>query len=212
MLGIFKAPDRESRLLLLFVAVLFAVGVLFGTVLASSLPAGQQQSLGEELSVFMGSLSAGSGPDPAAAFWSALWLHGRWLLAIWLLGLTVVGLPFILALDFFKGVLVGFAIGTLVSQLSWRGFAFSLLSVVPPNLIGVPAYLAVSSASIAFSLYVIRNRFIRRKGSLLPPAAALAGTAAAMFLVLAAASAVDAWLSPSLMRWAADWAAASLNH
>ena len=41
-------------------------------------------------------------------------------------------MPIILALDFFKGVLVGFAIGTLVSQHAWKGLLFSLdLSSLP---------------------------------------------------------------------------------
>ena len=47
--------------------------------------------------------------------------------ALWVLGLTVVGLPFVLALDFLKGVLVGFAIGMLVREFAWKGLLFSLL-------------------------------------------------------------------------------------
>ena len=124
----------------------------------------------------------------------------------------MVGMPIILALDFFKGVLVGFAIGTLVNQHAWKGLLFSFISVVPPNLLSVPACLAVSSASMAFSIYVIKNRLLRHKGSLLPPLATLAGTAAVMFLLLAASSAVDAWCSPLLMKWAAGWLIQGENH
>ncbi|SDR87700.1 stage II sporulation protein M [Paenibacillaceae bacterium GAS479] len=196
---------KEERLLLLFLTILFGAGVVFGTLLASGLDEEQRRMLNEELSRFLMQLSQGQSVERESAFWQSLWQHGRWLLLIALMGLAVIGLPVILALNFLKGVLVGFAVGTLAIQHGGKGLMFALLSVLPTNLLSVPAYLAASAAAISFSLFIIRCRLIRRSGSLLPPAAALIGTTAIMLVVLAAASMLDAWLSPALMAWASGW-------
>ncbi|MCM3747334.1 stage II sporulation protein M [Paenibacillus pasadenensis] len=207
MLAAAVKKGTEQRVLLLFLTILFGAGVIFGALLASGLDGDQRSVLQEELNVFLLQLAQhGSGDEGGKAeFWQSFWLHGRWLLVIALMGLAVIGLPVILALDFFKGVLVGFAVATLAIQHGGKGLAFSLLSVLPANLLSVPAYLAASAASISFATFIIRFRLIRRSGSLLPAASTLAVTTAGMLLVLAGASALDAWLSPALMAWAAEW-------
>ena len=87
MLGSIKASHKESKLLLLFVSVLFAIGAAFGTVLAGAMTVEQQQDLGAELDSFLHAMSAGATPDPLLSFWETLWVNGRWLLLIWGLGL-----------------------------------------------------------------------------------------------------------------------------
>ncbi|AJY77234.1 stage II sporulation protein M [Paenibacillus beijingensis] len=197
-------PQMKHQLTLyLFVIILFAVGVVFGTLMVGALTLEQQQNLGDELSSFIQYISAGIFPNEAQSFWSSLWFHAKWLLLIWVLGLTVVGMPFVLALDFLKGVLVGFTIGTLISQHAWKGLLFSLVSVAPPNLLAVPALMVASVAALSFSLVVIRSRLIGRQGPLLRPAVSFVTTMAVMFLALVGAAFVDAYLSPSLMQWAA---------
>lgn len=197
-------PQMKHQLTLyLFVIILFAVGVVFGMLMVGALTLEQQQNLGDELSGFIRQIAAGIHPDEAESFWNSLWFHAKWLLLIWVLGLTVVGMPFVLALDFLKGVLVGFAVGTLISQHSWKGLVFALVSVAPPNLLAIPALMVASVAALSFSLLVIRGRLIGRNGRLLQPAAAFVTTTAVMFLAMVGAAFVDAYLSPALMQWAA---------
>ena len=197
-------PTFERQLTLyLFVMVVFAVGILFGALMVSALTLEQQQRLGDELTSFTSYISAGMFPDQAESFWHSLWFYGKWLLLVALLGFSVVGFPFVLALDFLKGVLIGFTMGTMISQHAWKGLLFSLLSIVPPNLFAVPALIVSSVAALSFSIVAILQQIAWTWRVFLEPSSAFVTTTAVMFLALVGASFVDAYMSPSIMKWAA---------
>ncbi|MEW9031999.1 MAG: stage II sporulation protein M, partial [Planifilum fimeticola] len=90
----------------------------------------------------------------------------------------------------------------LVSQLSWRGLWFAFLSVVPQNLLVVPAMIIMAVSGIHFSLLLVRNRLISRRGTIYPEFLAYSGLVMAMAVVLVFASLFEAYLSPVLMRMA----------
>ena len=110
-----------------------------------------------------------------SSYWSIATLHLKWIGLIWILGLSVIGLPGILILDFLKGVLIGFTVGYLVGQYSWKGLLFALVSIAPQNLFIIPVLMMCGVAAITFSLYIIRDRFImNRGGSMVKPFASYA--------------------------------------
>ena len=76
-----------------------------------------------------------------SSYWSIAALHLKWIGLIWILGLSVIGLPGILILDFLKGVLIGFTVGYLVGQYSWKGLLFALVSIAPQNLFIIPVLM-----------------------------------------------------------------------
>ncbi|MDG0813167.1 stage II sporulation protein M [Cohnella rhizosphaerae] len=95
--------------------------------------------------------------------------------------MSVVGSPFVLALDFLKGVLIGFAVGLTVRHLAWKGVVVSLAVVAPQNLVILPALAIASVSAIRFAYYVGRERLFLGRGNLLPPLASHTGTSAALF-------------------------------
>jgi len=203
-----RSPMQQSLMkdqltLYVFVSVLFVVGVVFGVLLVGALTFDQQQNLAGDVQQLVQRIQEGMGADGSESFWERVFFHAKWLILIWVLGLTVVGMPLVLALDFLKGVLVGFAVGTLVSQHEWNGLLFSLVSVAPPNLIVVPALLIASVSAVSFSLYMVRNRIMGRYGTLGAPFLSHTSTAVAMILVIAGAALIEAFVSPSLLKWAA---------
>ncbi|UVI32323.1 stage II sporulation protein M [Paenibacillus spongiae] len=194
---------KDQLTLYVFVSVLFVVGVVFGALLVSALTLDQQQNLAGDVQQLVARIQAGIGADGAESFWDRVFFHGKWLVLIYVLGLTVVGMPLVLALDFLKGVLVGFAVGTLVSQHEWNGLLFSLVSVAPPNLIVVPALLIASVSAVSFSLYMVRNRIMGRYGTLGAPFLSHTSTLVTLLLVIAGAALLEAFVSPGLLKWAA---------
>lgn len=200
---ILKRRTADSLTLYVFIGVLFAVGVVFGALAVHSLTLEQQQNLSGDLDRFIRMMEAGMFPDEGETFWDRFFFYGKWIGLIGVLGMTVVGLPFVLALDFLKGALVGFAIGTVVSEHGWKGIVFSFASVVPPNMIVVPAIVMASAAAISFGLHVIRYRLLQSKGRLLPVFVSLCTMIGLMLLAVTAAALVEAYVSPALMRWAA---------
>lgn len=63
---------------------------------------------------------------------------------------------------FLKGIVVGFTVGFLVNQMGMNGFFLSFISVLPQNIVLIPAYLIMGTCSIAFSLKLIRQLFVKR--------------------------------------------------
>lgn len=193
---------KNNLSLYVFVAVLFVVGAIFGALMVNALTFEQQQDLAQDVEQYVRLMGAGIGVDEAYSFWERVVFHGKWMLLLWLLGITVVGIPGVLALNFLKGALVGFSIGTLINQYAWKGVLFSLVSIAPQNIIAIPAMIVTSVAALTFSIYVVKNRLLQQKGTLAPELAGFTSTTLLMVLVLAGASLFEAYVSPTIIGWA----------
>jgi stage II sporulation protein M len=205
-----QPPQLKDQLaLFVFVSVLFVVGLVFGALLVNALTLDQQQDLAGNVQLMAQRVQDGAVPDAGGSLAERAMFYAKWLLLVWVLGITVVGLPLVLALDFLKGVLIGFAVATLVNEHSWKGLLFSLVSIAPQNVIAVPALIIASVSAMSFSLYVVRSRLLNRYGSLAKPFVAYTSTALFMLLVAVGAALVEAFISPALLKWAAPLIAGS---
>lgn len=192
---------KEHLSLYVFVSVLFVMGVVFGAVMVNALSLEQREEITRFFGGFFHLINDGNRLDEQVTFRQVFGMHMKWILLIWVLGLSVIGLPLILILDFLKGVLVGFTIGYLVGQLSWKGMLFALASVVPQNLIVIPVLIICSVTAMAFSVHLVKNRFLQRKGSVYHPFMQYSLLTLSMAAVLFGVSAFEAFLSPVLMKW-----------
>lgn len=198
----FRHMIKEQTPLYIFVAVLFLVGVVFGALIVSALTMDQQQELADYLGNFFVMVDQNGLPAAPESFWSIAGLHLKWIGLIWILGLSVIGLPGILILDFLKGVLIGFTVGCLVSQYSWHGLLFALVSVAPHNMVVIPVILICSASAIAFSLLMIRSRVIaRRPLHVGRPFAMYTLLSFIMALLILGVSSFETWVTPSMMKW-----------
>lgn len=191
---------REYLPLYTFVFVLFVTGVVFGAVMVNALTLEQKQELARHLSSFFQMINVKTGGNEIYSFQQSFSLHMKWVVLIWVLGLSVIGLPLIFALDFLKGVLVGFTVGYMVAQYSWKGMLFAFVSVVPQNLVAVPAIIVCSAGAGAFSIFLVKNRLFNRRGSVYSSFMRYSATVLGMALLLAGVSLYEAYLSPELMR------------
>ncbi|GIP48510.1 MULTISPECIES: stage II sporulation protein M [Paenibacillus] len=193
---------KDQTPLYVFVSVLFLMGVVFGALMVNALTLEQQQDISRYLGDFFLSINEGGVEFQTQAFWDVAALHLKWLGLIWLLGLSVIGLPGILILDFLKGVLIGFTVGCLVGQYTWKGLLFALVSVAPHNLIVIPALLIASVAAVGFSLNIIRSRVLMsHTGQATRPFLSYTGLTLAMAAVLLAVSSFETWVTPVMMGW-----------
>jgi len=198
-LRMWNLSARENLNLYVFVGVLVLVGAIFGAMLVHALTLEQQQELADDLGVYLAKLRLSESLAPAQTFWDSFLFYGKWLLLIWLLGLSVIGLPFVLVLDFLKGVLIGFSVALLAEQFAWKGVWFFLVATAPQNAILVPALVIASLSSARFAYFVVRERLFKRKGRLLPPFLAHTAVAAAMLAAVAVSSLFEAYVSPVLL-------------
>jgi stage II sporulation protein M len=184
-----------------FTTMLFIIGVIFGAIIVNSLNAQQKHDLFYYLTMFFGQASEGNFASSNDMFLYSTLHYVKYIGLIWIIGLAVIGLPFTLILLFLKGIVVGFTVGFLVNQFGLEGFFLSFVSVLPQNLIIIPAFIIVSTGSISFSIKIIKqlmgerakeafiNQFLKYS---------LFMVVAGVFIVIAAA--FEGFLSPSLIK------------
>lgn len=200
-----KPNLQEQFPLYIFVSVLFLMGVIFGALLVNAMSLEQKQDMSRYLGSFFNTVTQGVETSYSATFIDALSAHVKWILLIWLLGLSVIGLPGIFILDFLKGVLIGFSIGYLVGQLSWKGVVFALASLAPQNLIIIPVLMMMSVFAISFSMFMIRNRFLNQRGNMKQAFTIYCVQSLAMVGMMLAVSLFETFVTPKLIEWVAPW-------
>ena len=207
----FRQYMKEHLSLYIFVSVLFLMGVIFGALLVNALTLEQKQDMLRYLHSFFNTLNQNAESSKAESVKQAFALHSKWFLLIWVLGFTVIGIPLILILNFLKGILIGFTVGYFVGQLSWNGMLFALLSVAPQNLLIIPMFIVLSVSAVAFSLYLLKNRFLKRRGSLSQPFMTYTLIAFSFIALLFAVALFEAYITPHLLKWASPLLLTALN-
>src|SRR3954451_23214707 len=192
---------REHSSIYLFVIVLFLMGVVFGAVVVNSLSFTQKEDLYYYLSQFFGQVTTGKMVTSNDLFMQSLFHNSKFIGLMGLLGISIIGLPIILILLFLKGMVVGFTVGFLVSQMGWKGFLLAFASILPQNLIIIPVFILMAAFSVIFSMRMIKRQFMKKYASPIMPffkRYIVALIAAVLFI--SAASGVEAYLSPWLMK------------
>ncbi|XJZ26114.1 stage II sporulation protein M [Bacillota bacterium Lsc_1132] len=192
---------REHSSIFLFVIVLFLMGVIFGAIVVNSMSITQKQDLFYYLSQFFGQVSDGNIQESTDLFIQSLLHNSKFIGLMWILGISIIGLPIILILLFLKGMVVGFTVGFLVNQMSWKGFLLATVSILPQNLIIIPIFIIMAVMSISFSLKMIKKQFMKKYGQpIIPLFKQYIFALTAAVLLLSAAAAIEAYLSPGLMK------------
>ncbi len=191
---------RENMGTYILITALFTGGVLAGALALRGLGAEQQLLLNRYFGSFIDSLSGAGAVDQRAVFRQALILNYQYLLLIWLLGIFLFGFPVIGALVGLRGFSLGFTVGFLVQRASLRGVLFAAGSLLPHNLILVPALIAGSVTGFSFSWLRLRCRLEKRPCPLREHLAPYSMVFLLVGLLLAAAVLVEAYISPVFLK------------
>jgi stage II sporulation protein M len=191
---------RSQKSLYIFVTVLFLMGVIFGAVIVNTLDLQQKEGLLTYLSHFFEGLHQDGIADPEVAFQHSLGDHLKTLGLLWILGLSVIGIPILLIFIFLKGLVIGFTVGFLVNQLSWKGLWFAFVSVVPQNLLVIPVFIIVAVSGMNFSILFVKNRLLHHRGTIYPQFVSFSLLVTCMGGMMLLSSLFEAYLSPYLMK------------
>ncbi|MDP5273641.1 stage II sporulation protein M [Chengkuizengella axinellae] len=192
---------KDHLSLYIFVSVLFIMGIIFGALMVNALSLEQKQDMSNYLDSFFKTMDEETDLSSRQLLQETFGLHLKWMLLIWVLGLSVIGLPFILILDFLKGVLIGFTTGYIVGELSWDGILFTLVSIAPQNLIIIPVIIIASVSGVSFSIYLIKNRLLQKRGNISKPFMTFSFLILSLIGVLFVISMYETYLTPVIMKW-----------
>ncbi|MBA4495704.1 stage II sporulation protein M [Paenactinomyces guangxiensis] len=193
---------QNQKSLYIFITVLFMMGVIFGAVIVNTLDPAQKEGLLNYLSYFFQGLEQNSIAESEIAFQHSMGDHLKTIGLMWILGLSVIGIPVLLVFIFLKGLVIGFTVGFLVNQLSWKGLWFAFVSVVPQNLLVIPALIIVAVSGINFSILLVRNRLIHHRGTIYPQFVSFSILVTGMAVMMLLSSLFEAFISPHLMKTA----------
>ncbi|MDR4948475.1 stage II sporulation protein M [Neobacillus cucumis] len=192
---------RENSSIFLFIVILFLMGVIFGAIVVNSMSITQKEDLYYYLSQFFGQVSDGTVADDNDLFLQSFFHNSKFIGLMWILGISIIGLPIILILLFLKGMVVGFTVGFLVSQMGWKGFMLAFASILPQNLIIIPVFILMAAFSVIFSIRMIKRQFLKKYAQpIMPFFKRYIITLIAAVLFISAASGIEAYLSPWFMK------------
>lgn len=82
----------------------------------------------------------------------------RQIVILWVLGVTIIGIPFVYILIGVRGFITGFTSGFIIEYLGFKGILFSIITILPKELIIIPCVIALGVNGINFSLSIIKNK------------------------------------------------------
>lgn len=122
---------------------------------------------------------------------------------IYFLGLTVIGVPMVLILVFMRGFNLGFTIAFLLAQKAKTATILAVTSIIPHNLLFLPAIFISSIAALSFSILIIKRLF----NNYIPIWTGLIGYTGIMLaagILYSAAALVEAFITPWIIQWASS--------
>lgn len=153
-----------NRKALLFSAFFFFTGISTGIFLELTMLPEEKNQLAAYLQQYI-CMESGSMEYPNP-FFSSLTANLLLLLIIFLSGLSVFGFPAALAAVAYKGTALGFCTGLMSETLRNKGILVILTSLVPQNLLLIPAFLLAASAAVNYGLVSLSSRHLAGKSSL----------------------------------------------
>lgn len=187
----------------LLVLMIFSGGVLAGSFSASHMDIKKAGELGQYVDSFTKNVGQVNF-EPAKMAKSAVKNNAIMVVSIYVLGLTMIGIPFILAILFVRGFVIGFAVSFLTRDMSLQGFLLTMASVLPHNLLYIPALYLASVSAVMFAVLLWKRNF-NSGVPILSRLFSYTGVILAVLAVAAAAGLVEGYLTPYLTKLATGY-------
>lgn len=185
--------------LIFFVIFIFVVGVIFGSLAIRTLDGTKRLEMLDFLSNFFSGLVNNLADQTTVNFWDSVFLNLKISFFMWILSLSIIGIIGIPILVFLRGFVIGFTVGFLVKELGLQGMIFALASILPQNLLIIPATIFSAVLAIAFGITLLKSLLAKRQINL---GYNLLNYTFLMILMggaLVIASLVETFITPALM-------------
>ncbi|NLL88040.1 MAG: stage II sporulation protein M [Firmicutes bacterium] len=183
------------------VALLFLLGVSFGSIAVKTLSPGQVSDLSAYLHQFYSSFPEGlrNTNRHAAALRGVVDNIVKVSCLIWVLGMTVIGVPLIAGIVFVRGFVLGFTVGFIISEMKLNGILVAAASLLPHNLLFVPALILVSTTSLSFAVVAVQTLVGTNRSNIINQFMATTLIVVVMSVLIALAALVETYVTPVLM-------------
>ncbi len=146
---------KDRLPILTFIIVIFILGVSFGAIAVKTV----DYSVKENVFTYFNNFMDGYNKieySQTNLIGESIKFNLINIFIIWAFGLSMILMPLITILIFFKGFVLGFTVGFLVSEYSFKGILIALVAVFPQNVIIIPIYIISSVMSIYISTRIFK--------------------------------------------------------
>lgn len=131
----------------------FIAGIIIGIVCVKFLSSSLQADLINYLKTFFSSfLSSKETFDNLSYFKQNLYNEAKLYFLLWLSGLTIIGLGAAPFYVFLRGFVIGFTNSFIISNYGLKGLFYNIVTIIPQNLIKIPALFFACVCILSFSL------------------------------------------------------------
>lgn len=191
---------KENFILYFLLVIALMIGISAGAITINMLNREQTQSLISFLDSFFKILDQEK-IDNINIMKHSFSNNFQTVVSIWVLGITVIGLPLIFVIIVLRGFIVGFTVGFLINELGFKGFSFSMLSILPQNIFIIPGIIALAVLSINFSLKIVTSRTKRgTKFNFASELTRYSVTTAILSILIVIGSIIESYVTPVFMK------------
>lgn len=156
-----KKQFKFNKKALRFLIGISLIGFIFGTIFILIISSTDKLKVTEYIESFVGNLNKNSF-NYLDIFKNTMLNNLMFIIVIWLLGMSVIGIPINIFYYFLKSFVLGFTCVSFILTYKLKGCLFSLIYIIPHNLINITIYTILVYYSINFSLLLIYS-IIKKK-------------------------------------------------
>ncbi|HHV39282.1 MAG TPA: stage II sporulation protein M [Tepidimicrobium sp.] len=155
---------QDNFIFYLIITILFILGVVVGAITIKVLNTEHKNKIIMFLNSFFRNIEGNTFDNISILKQSAV-DNFKTIMLIWVTGMVVIGLFTIPATILFRGFAMGFTVGFLVNEYGVKGFLFSILGILPHNLLIVPSIISIAAIGLTLSTKKFRRRDINIKNN-----------------------------------------------
>jgi len=156
-----KKNIKINKNLFVFLAVLVIIAVTSGAIFSSILSQSDKALVKEYMNDFLKELETGNITNSSSLINTLTFTSGFTFL-IWIFGISIIGIILIIPFLFLKSFILGFTIGSIITNFKFKGIILSFIYIMPHHIINILIYILISSYGIIVS-YKLMNSFKNKK-------------------------------------------------
>lgn len=200
LINMCKKHFKDNILIYVFLIIALMIGISSGAITISMINAEQKKELMKFLNSFLKIMSEND-VDNAVLVKQSFKNNIQTFITLWFLGISVIGIPLIIGLVLLRGFIIGFTVGFIVKQLGFKGFLFSIFSILPQNIIFIPWVIISSAFALMFSISFIKSKINKSmKGNYINEVMIYTLVMSILFIISLSGTIIESYVTPIFMK------------
>lgn len=197
--SILEKHFKKNFLIYFLVFISLIIGVVFGTVVVGRLEPAQSEDVLGYLEEFFKGYDLKKLDTKEVVARERVMGNLQVLGITWLLGFSIIGTPLIIMILFVRGFIIGFTVGFLIKELVAKGIFIAILSVLPHNLLFLPALGLLAIGAFSFAYTFVKSKKSRYRRVIYHNILGYTGLGVVMLILGVGAGLIEAYITPVFM-------------